>query len=347
MAGRKKGKFQQTVRVLRMLEELRLHHAGLTVQELADHFEITTRQVRRDLGVLEEAGHALEMDSETGEGTRARLLDVPLKSVQLSLRERYALLAVRRVFDVLEHTPLHEDVRSVYAKIARGMPSERAQLDELEERFVYLPDGGRKLYARKREVLDGLMTGVLRRSRVAYEYSNAQGKVHKGTLAPYAMVLYKHGLYVVGTADGQTTPRVFAVERFRRAEYKRGERFEVPAGFRVEGFFDGAFGIFVGGERTKVVVELSKEVAEAVHAREWHPTQKLVKGEDGAVRIHMEVTNMTQVHAWVLGWGAHARVIEPASLAAQVAETARALLGRPGLARALPGEPDSAALTAG
>jgi DNA-binding transcriptional ArsR family regulator len=146
MAGRKKGKFQQTVRVLPTLEELRLHHAGLTVQELAEHFEITTRQVRRDLAVLEEAGHALDMDAEAGEGTRVRLLDVPLKAVQLSLRERYALLAVRRVFDVLERTPRHEDVRSVYAKIARGMPSEHAQLDE---RFVYLPDRASKLYARK------------------------------------------------------------------------------------------------------------------------------------------------------------------------------------------------------
>jgi hypothetical protein len=37
-------------------------------------------------------------------------------------------------------------VRSVYAKIARGMPSEHAQLDE---RFVYLPDRASKLYARK------------------------------------------------------------------------------------------------------------------------------------------------------------------------------------------------------
>ena len=44
-------------------------------------------------------------------------------SIDLTMRERFALLALRRVFDVFEHTPLHDDVRSVYAKITAGFPA--------------------------------------------------------------------------------------------------------------------------------------------------------------------------------------------------------------------------------
>jgi proteasome accessory factor B len=337
MAGRKKGKFQQTVRVLGMLDELRLHHAGMTLDELAEHFEVDPKTVRRDLAVLQEAGHEIELAAALGEGTRVRLLDPPLKVLTLTLSERYALLAVRRVFDVLEHTPLHEDVRSVYAKIAAGMPAERrAKMETLDERFVYIPDGGRKLYAQTGEVLEALLSGVLYGAQVSYRYVNAQGKAHENTLSPYAMALYRHGLYVVGLRDNETMPRVFAVERFQQATYHRLKHFERPKDFRVADFFEGAFGIFARGERTKVVVELSAQVADAVRGREWHPTQELADAPDGAVRLTFEVSNMTQVLPWVLSWGAHARVLEPKTLVDEVAQAARKMLGGPGLAVAKP-----------
>ena len=127
---------------------------------------------------------------------------------------------------------------------------------------------------------------------------------------------------------------MFAVERFRSAVYQRKQYFERPKGFRVADFFEGAFGIFAGGPRTRVVVELSSEVAEAVRAREWHPSQTLVDLADGAVRLSFEVSNLTQVTPWVLSWGAHARVLEPAELASEVKEIAGKMLGGPGLAQA-------------
>jgi predicted DNA-binding transcriptional regulator YafY len=145
------------------------------------------------------------------------------------------------------------------------------------------------------------------------------------------MVLYKHGLYVVGLRDQEAVPRVFAVERFKRASYQRNDHFTVPKEFRLEDFFEGAFGIFVNGERKSVVVEFAEQVAEGALAREWHPTQKLEMRSDGKVRLHMQVTNLTQVLSWVLSWGEQARVIEPCELAEQVEVAAREML-RPGLA---------------
>src|SRR4051812_11739203 len=138
MAGQKKGAYQQSARVLAMIEELRGRHMGMTLQELADHFEISTKQVQRDLACIEAEGH--ELDRNKGDSGRMRfvLRDAPLKSVELTLRERYALLAVRRMFDVLANTPLYDDVRSVYAKIARGFaPELRAELERMQDCFVF------------------------------------------------------------------------------------------------------------------------------------------------------------------------------------------------------------------
>jgi predicted DNA-binding transcriptional regulator YafY len=335
--GRKPGKSTQMRRGLHIIEALRLSRLGLTLADLAERFNVTEKTVQRDLDVLEAEGHAFRRVPQSDGPQRILLLDVPLKPLQLSLRERYSLLAVRRVFDALEHTPLHEDVRSVFAKIVQSMPVERRkELESFEERFVFLPDAGLKSYEDKHEVLDALLSGVLYRARVAYVYRNAQGKTHGAELEPYSLVLYRQGLYVVGRRVDQPKARVFAVERFVEATYRRGQSFEVPADFRVERFFEGAFGIFQGGQPTRVVIQFAASAAEAVRARVVHPTQQLVETEDGGLVLHMEVENLQQVLPWVLSWGAAARVLEPASLRAQVEDTARALLERPGLAQARP-----------
>lgn len=321
MAGRKKGKYQQGTRVLRMIAALRRRHEGMTVSELAEMFEISTKQVGRDLQLFEDEGCQVERLKSAGELMRIVVRDPPLKRIDLTLRERYALLAVRRMFDVLEHTPLYEDVRNVYAKIAQGFPAERrAEMERMQDRFVYLSDGGRKQYAATEDVLDQLMSGVLYRARVRYAYKNATGKAHVGVLEPFAIVFYRQGLYVVGRKQGGDRLRVFAVERFASAEYERQGRFVVPDDFRVEDHFKGAFGIFAGGvETTRVVVDFTPRVAELVRSRVWHPEQTIVQHEDGGVRLSFEVTDMTQVLSWVLSWGAEARVVAPASLADEIA----------------------------
>src|SRR5688572_20598588 len=100
--GRRQGKYRQATRVLQLVDFLRARRYGATLVELAEEMGVTDRQVRRDLEVLEEAGYEPEL-SLTGDGrTRVRLPSAQGRAVPLSVRERYGLLAVRRVFDVLQ-----------------------------------------------------------------------------------------------------------------------------------------------------------------------------------------------------------------------------------------------------
>ena len=161
-------------------------------------------------------------------------------------------------------------------------------------------------------------------------------------LDPFAMVLYKHGLYVIGCArsDGEEgverAPHVFAAERFEEVTHLRGEHFEVPASFHLDAYFQGAFGIFVGGKRERVVIEFAPPVRALVEARSWHHTQKLRPLAGGGVRLTFEVANLTQVVPWVLGWGPHAKVREPLSLVERVARELREAAAQYPLAPAAP-----------
>ena len=329
--GRGKGRYRQATRLLRILDYLRARHFGATLEELANEFHVTERQIRRDVDAIDEAGYATTLSLTADGRARVQVEGTSARAVPLSLRERFGLLAVRRVFDVLAGTPFAEDVSHIYSKIAASLPDDqRVQLKTFGDRFIYIPDGGTKPYRGKEDVLDGLFTGVIHRGRVRYRYRPATGEAHAGVLEPYAMALYKHGLYVLGCATPDKTQRaerqtfVFAAERFDKAVYQRNQHFEVPSDFRVDEFFQGAFGIFVGGDQRHVVVDFAAPVRARAEARQWHRTQKLKPLPDGGVRLSFHASNLTQVVGWVLEWGSHARAVEPPALVSAVTRELRA-----------------------
>lgn len=321
--GRRAKKYSQATRVLKMVDYLSGRRSGASYAEIGERFDITPRQARRDIAAIEEAGYVFEPVTVRGK-TGVRLHRGQPGAIRLSLSERYALLAVRRVFDVLGGTPFAEDVRSIYDKVTASMPAGADGPEDYLDRFVYLPDGGTKRYDDHDEILDALLTGVLRTRRVRCSYTSARGHTRQGELSPYAIVLYRHGLYVVGEMDDGSGIRVYAAERFTEAEWLKGQAFYRPAEFTLEQYFEGAFGVFTGGDEHQVVCELSPEVAHLVAHRTWHPSQEVTAGEGGWLRLRFEVSNLTQVRHWLVGWGTHVRVLEPEHLADEVRATHRA-----------------------
>jgi predicted DNA-binding transcriptional regulator YafY len=155
---------------------------------------------------------------------------------------------------------------------------------------------------------------------------DSRGRARSGALAPFAILMYRQGLYVVGARVGEGHASadlgVFAVERFVEAEHLRKRTFEVPADFQIDEVLHGGFGVHVGDPTNarEVVVEFSAEKAELVAGRVWHPTQKLTRIAGGRTRLTFTCTNLMPVVSWILQWGPHALAVEPAELAAMVIE---------------------------
>ena len=326
----KRGDLNHISRALRVLDELRGFRRGRRLSELAALLRASERTIRRDVGDLRSAGFEIE-SVEIGGRAAARLVERTYSNISITRRERYTLLAIASLFDVLRGTPLWEDVSSLQRKLEQRMsPEERAEHASLGDRFAYVPDGGTKAYEGKEDILDALMTGVLSRRVVRFEYRDARGRARQGFLAPYTMLLYKHGLYVVGCrlrepADGRAiepgTPiAVYAVERFTEAEHLRNAPFAAPPGFRITEILNGAFGIHVMTDAPphRVVIEFSAAKAAFVRARVWHPTQTFEELPDQRVRLTFTCASLIPVVSWVLEWGPHARAIEPPALVAEI-----------------------------
>jgi len=326
----RRGEIGQVARALRVLDSLRGFKHGRWVGEIANEVGASERTVRRDITELQDAGFDIEVAKRDGRSIARLTSERTYSPVSITKRERFTLLAVRSVFDVLRGTPLHDDVISVLSKLEQRLNvSEREDAASLRDRFAYVPDGGTKAYDDKEDIIDAIQTGIFSRKVVRHAYKDARGRAKRGYLAPFALLLYRHGLYAVGargddskiaTADWRKTIGVLAVERFTDAEHLRERSFDVPADFKIDEVLHGAFGIHVGepGKSIKVVVEFTCEKAALVQARAWHPTQKTERTSDGAIRLSFTVANLDPLVSWVLEWGPHARAIDPPELVARV-----------------------------
>lgn len=327
----RRGDVGQTARALRLLDALRGFKNGRTLEDLAAKLGVSERTIRRDLAELADADVRVELSRVDGRAA-ARLVETSYTGVPVTRRERYTLLAARRVFDVLRGTPFYEDATSVLAKFEQGMSAtERKEHGALGQHFAYVPDGGTKAYEGKEDLIDALQTGILSRKIVRFSYKDSRGRARSGDLAPFVILLYRQGLYVVGArvGDGYASADlhdwrrglgVFAVERFVDAEHVRKRTFEIPADFKIDDVLHGAFGVHVGDPASarRVVVEFAAEKADLVASRVWHRTQVLEQTARGRIRLAFTCTNLAPLVSWILQWGPHVKVLEPAELVAEV-----------------------------
>ena len=326
MSGRRRGQATQARRVLALRDLLSGRRALVSAAALAEQLGVSERQLRRDLTALESAGYPLERTLLDGRSA-VRLEGGP-RTVPLTRRERYSLLAARGTLSIVDGTSFSEDLDSACLKLGAGATAaERAELATLARAFTFVPDGGVKA-APDPDVLDALLTGALDRRLVDAEYQPPRRQAFPTRLAPYALALHRNGLYVVGRVEPDDgLIRTWAAERFRSASFVRGTRFSVPGSFDVSSHFATGVGLFTGSgsEPTEVVVDFAHDVAMLLEARTWHPTQRVEPIPTG-VRLRLDVSDWTPLVPWILSWGWHASPRAPRALVKRIRTEHRAAL---------------------
>ena len=325
--GRPKGKFTQHRRLDRLREILEKHPRGISLYDLADALSVTVRSMRRYLKEIERE-YDLESVPSRGGGPllwKVRSGEMPRK-VELRRTQAYALLAARRLFEPMRGSALFEEIDLAVGKLlafaqrpGRG-PNAGLADARLEDRFLYLPHAP-KNYAEKTEELDDLFQAVsdLRPLRLSYK-SAQKTEEERFTIHPYALVMHRDSIYCVAFHTGKSEIRTFLLDRMRDTECATTERFELPADFQIDQYFQGEFGIWKDQKAHKVVIDFDAKAAEYIRMRKVHASQKLASIAGNGVRLTMTVGDLKQVVSWVLEWGARAKVVEPEELADRVRE---------------------------
>ncbi len=132
----KKGDFGQVARAFRVMDALRGFKRGRWVNEIADAIGASERTVRRDLAELADAGIGIEITKQSNRVFAQLTEERSYSPVAITKRERFTLLAVRRVFDVFRRTPFLDDVLSVLTKLEQRMSAERQLHVPINDNYI-------------------------------------------------------------------------------------------------------------------------------------------------------------------------------------------------------------------
>ena len=154
--------------------------------------------------------------------------------------------------------------------------------------------------------------------------SAASGRTKDYVIEAQRIAYADGGIYLVAFVPAYGQVRTFAAERIRTFAIL-DEVFD-PQPLPADPF-PHSLGVNSGSPQ-KVVIEFDAGAAPYIREREWHPSQEIVDGTDGAVVLTLHVCNDRPLRTWVLGFGASARVVEPVDLAKDVFDVANAVRAR-------------------
>jgi len=316
----------EVIRQWQILREVESRRTGVTIHELANKVQVSTRTIRRDLQALQEAGFAVYDEGEENETKRWRLDASPFRAVQegLSVGDVAALYLSRTVVEGLSGWPLAEELRAAFAKIDQSLnPRMREFLSTLPE--VISAKTGPRADSRSAAGLVGVTRRLFEAARdrriIEMRYFSAASNRSKSyTVQPYRLALAQGGLYLIAWVPAYDEFRTFASERIERLSvtedtFKKTR--DLPADL-----FQSSMGVF-WGEPERIEILFAPRVAMVVRGRVWHESQVLEDQADGSVKMTLDVCNDSALRSWVLGFGSAVRVLQPPALVAAVADECR------------------------
>src|SRR5437660_9900649 len=198
------------------------------------------------------------------------------------------------------------------------------RFQDSRRQFVFLVRGGEKALPEKEDVLEEVVDALQRRRGLQLRYRDFVGARKSVRIEPLSLAVYDHQLYVIGRPRGGPT-HAYRFSRIETAEAVGGT-FPYPDkdSYDPERVFADSFGIIVDDKYPieQIEMSLAPRWTSYVRSHRWHRSQESFV-RSGRVHVRLRVRVCPELVAWVLGFGADARVVEPPALRQRIARLVR------------------------
>ena len=289
-------------------------------EDLAEAFEVSTRTIYRDMQALAEGGFPLVAVPGKGYKLYEGYFLPPLmfttdEAAMLLLGSRY----MARHFD--EH--YQQAARAGAMKVEAALPEHlRTEVERLQEGIRFVPVNAfddPEVQSRLRLLRKALVTGRRVRFRDQNRPGDAPGEAH--LVDPYGLVHTSGAWMLVGYCHRRASVRTFRLSRMRELALLE-DRFERPAGYKLQR------GEAHEDHDQTVRVVFDAEVARWVQETPSFYMTGTEPQPDGRLLVTLRVRRETEVMPWLLSWGAHVQILEPAALRERLAREAQRMAER-------------------
>jgi predicted DNA-binding transcriptional regulator YafY len=320
--GRRYPELQRASRILEIVSRISARPRMWTRAGLANNFEVSERQITKDLDVIR---HGLRLDLRYERGGGYYFETIPsLPSVSYTLSEALAIYLAAEAGRRMVGIP-QEDLSAALARLSSIMPEELAPL--LISGTMMPPPPVRDKH--REALLTELYQAVASRTSVEMEYVPASrpSSITQRRVDPYAVLPTGQSWHLVGWCHLRQDVRIFKIDRIRNLAMT-DHSFERDAEFDVEDFLLQGWGITRVPEQPSEDIELvfDGQAAHWVAEENWHPSQQVEWLNNGRVRLSLHLPVTEEFSRWVLSYGSYCQVIAPDTLREWIEKQARHLL---------------------
>lgn len=314
--------------VVRMVRIHELLTAGKypNCSKLAREFEVSGKTIQRDVEFMrDQLALPIEYDgAKHGFFYAHAVAQFPM--ITVSEGELVALLVAQKAVEQYRGTSFEKPLHAAFEKLVASLGNEASvSLHELSEAVSFRSAGVPRSQI---EVFELLADAVMTSRTVEFDYLSLRAKTsERRRVDPYHLACISNQWYLIANDQARDSLRTFALTRVEKAK-NLGLTFERPADFSAAKMLSGSFAAFEAGKTETIRIRFDDFAARLVAERQWHKSQKLRDLPGGGAELTMQVGLAPDLEVWILGWGGHAEVLEPAALREKIAAAASEMAGR-------------------
>ncbi len=330
IAGKSRVRSKQSVRLSRppFARMMRLHtelsaNRYPNCRKIAEDLEVTPKTIQRDIDYMRDQFQLpIEYDQlKFGFYYTRKVENFP--QIEVSESELVALFVAEKAVAQYQGTPFEKPLKSAFEKITASLHEKVSfQFTEVDAAISFRGIGATVADI---DLFEAVSKATLRSAELEFSYKKLNSsKYETRRVQPYHLGCVEKLWYLFGYDLVRRQIRTFALPRMKKVR-ETGAGFQRPADFSISEHLGASFGVFTGKGTFKIKIRFDAFAAQLIGEREWHNSQKLKKLADGALEMALKLQSLEEIERWILSWGRHARVLEPAVLIDRLQSTARHL----------------------
>ena len=315
------SRLKSSERRMKMILMLQESKKRITVDELADMFDVSRRTIFRDFNVLSELNVPVTWDQYSGYGVMEGYKVPPL---MFNSRELATIMVGLNFVKSQVDKQLVEDAKGVELKIKNVLPDELKEfMNSLDDRTVVDPflhfgsekkDGGNWYL---------VSSAISQKKKLSFTYkSQSDEKVTNRIIDPYLLVFYRDHWNVIGFSEKRDAIRNFVLDRMDEAKILE-ENYEERGKINAEAL------IFNSNESGQIVEVLVDKTADRSF-RANLPTKvfREIVVSDKKIKVSFKFNNLDYMNEWLLQFGKRVEIITPKELIEKREKLLRSMLGK-------------------
>lgn len=280
----------------------------------AKYWGYSPKTVQRDIAYLKSSlGAPIEFDRYHN-GYHYTDTAWQLPGLDLTEGELFLLLVAEQMAEQFKGTPIAANLEGLFTKIRAALP-DNVTIDLSYFKTQLISFHGHPVREISQRIWVSMFKALRANKIIRIHYQKpGSASTEEREVEPLHLGCIDGEWYLIAFCRMRQDIRHFAVSRTQAVKQTRS--IFKPREFDAKEYFANRFSRFIGepGKIYDIVIRFSRDAAQWVSERTWHPKQKIETHRDGGLTLSFPVPALYEVKRWVLQWGADAEVLSPKEL---------------------------------